>query len=75
MNQNHATVCAAWDQVTIVWVTTSSDVPGLVTEADSWQGHQAKLEIMVLELLETNRRVSAGAAISIDLVEEPPLAH
>ncbi len=74
MNHSHATVCAAWDQVANVWVTTSSDVPGLVTETDTWQGLQAKLDTMVPELLETNGRVSAGAAISIDLIEEPPLA-
>ena len=75
MNQNHVTVCAAWDLVAKVWVTTSSDVPGLVTEAESWQRLQAKLDIMVHELLATNGRVSAGAEISIDLIEEPPLAH
>lgn len=72
MNQNHVTVCAAWDEVANVWVTTTSDVPGLVTEADSWQDLQAKLDILVPELLETNGRGSAGADLVIELIENHP---
>jgi predicted RNase H-like HicB family nuclease len=37
-----------------VWVATSDDVPGLVTEADTLEQLTRKLELMVPELLELN---------------------
>lgn len=60
MNQNHVTVCAAWDRVSNVWATTSSDVPGLVTEAATWLSLQAKLDIFAPELLQVKSTPNAG---------------
>ncbi len=45
---------AEWDAEVNVWVATSDDVPGLVTEAETLEALSAKLETMVPELLEVN---------------------
>lgn len=47
-------VRAEWDDQARVWVATSDDVPGLVTEADTMELLFSKLEIMVPELLAAN---------------------
>lgn len=47
-------VRAEWDPEARVWVATSDDVPGLVTEAASIGLLVEKLEVMVPELLELN---------------------
>ena len=45
---------AEWDDEARVWVATSDDVPGLVTEAETMELLFSKLEIMVPELLAAN---------------------
>jgi len=45
---------ADWDQEAGVWVATSDDVPGLVTEAETLERLSSKLETMVPELLHAN---------------------
>ncbi len=47
-------VRAEWDEEASVWVATSDDVPGLVTEAATMEGLIEKLKIIVPELLEAN---------------------
>jgi len=47
-------VDAVWDDEAKVWVATSEDIPGLATEADSWDALAKKLQIMIPELLEEN---------------------
>ena len=47
-------VDAIWDDEAHVFVATSSDVPGLVTEADTWEALQRKLDVLIPELLELN---------------------
>lgn len=47
-------VNAVWDDEAQVWVATSDDVPGLATEAETWEALMAKLRILVPELLEAN---------------------
>jgi hypothetical protein len=59
-------VTADWDAEAEVWVTTSDDVPGLVTEAASLNELVPKLKIMVPELLAIN-----GQADEIDHKEVP----
>jgi hypothetical protein len=44
-------VNAEWDADASVWVATSDDVPGLVTESDTLEALQSKVQIMVPELL------------------------
>jgi hypothetical protein len=45
---------AEWDDEANVWVATSADVLGLVTEAETMDGLSAKLNVMVPELLDAN---------------------
>ena len=45
---------AEWDDEAAVWVATSDDVPGLVTEAETMELLSAKLESLVPELLAEN---------------------
>ena len=45
-------VHADWDPEAEVWVATTQDLRGLVTEADSIEALRAKLPGMVLDLLE-----------------------
>jgi predicted RNase H-like HicB family nuclease len=47
-------VNAEWDAEANVWVATSDDVPGLITEADTLEELQKKLVVMIPELLEAN---------------------
>ena len=47
-------VHADWDAEAGVWVATSSDVPGLATEAATVEALVIKLESMIPELLEAN---------------------
>ena len=47
-------VQAIWDDEAEVWVATSDDVPGLVTEADTAEELENKLCVLVPELLEEN---------------------
>lgn len=54
MSRGKIIVDAVWDDEACVFVATSSDVPGLVTEADTWEALQQKLAVLVPELLELN---------------------
>jgi predicted RNase H-like HicB family nuclease len=45
-------VRAQWDADARVWVATSEDVPGLVTEAETSEALVEKLNVMIPELLE-----------------------
>jgi Domain of unknown function (DUF1902) len=47
-------VRAEYDAEARVWVATSDDVPGLVTEADDLDALRAKLPAIVRELIEFN---------------------
>jgi len=43
---------ADWDPEAMVWVATTHDLKGLVTEADTIEALRAKLPGMILDLLE-----------------------
>ena len=47
-------VRAEWDPEANVWVATSDDLPGLVTEAETVEALQSKLTVMIPDLLEAN---------------------
>ncbi len=47
-------VRAEWDPEAKVWVATSDDVVGLVTEAETIESLQKKLSILIPELLDAN---------------------
>ncbi|MBX9829252.1 MAG: DUF1902 domain-containing protein [Xanthobacteraceae bacterium] len=48
-------VHADWDPDAQVWVATTQDIRGLVTEADSIEAWRAKLPGMILDLLEESK--------------------
>ena len=47
-------VNAKWDDEAKVWVATSDDISGLVTEADSLDAMVKKLQVIIPELLDAN---------------------
>jgi predicted RNase H-like HicB family nuclease len=51
-------VRAQWDDEAKVWVATSDDVPGLVTEAETQAELLAKLQVMIPDLLASNRELA-----------------
>lgn len=53
-------VNARWDDEAKVWVATSSDISGLVTEADSMDALVKKLQVIIPELLDANGYPDGG---------------
>jgi predicted RNase H-like HicB family nuclease len=62
MPTKQITVNAEWDPEAKVWVATSDDVPGLITEAETVEALAEKLSAMIPELLQANG-TSVGDAI------------
>ena len=56
---------ADWDPEAGRWVATSSQVPGLATEAETIELLLAKLEVMVPELLQANGITEAPAQFEL----------
>jgi len=61
-------VRAEWDDEAAVWVATSDDVPGLVTEAQTIEALDAKLKSMVPELLEANGCMPPDGQVAVELL-------
>ena len=61
METKQITVHAEWDAEAKVWVATSDDVPGLVTEALTVEALTEKLAVMIPELLEANGALTGNA--------------
>jgi hypothetical protein len=66
-------VHADWDPEAAVWVATTGDLRGLVTEADSIEALRAKLPGMVLDLLEDEGVADLPASIEIVAHASDPL--
>lgn len=66
-------VHADWDPEASVWIATTQDVRGLVTEAESIEALRAKLPGMVLDLLEENGISDLPASIEIVARASDPL--
>ena len=58
-------VHADWDPEAAVWVATTQDLRGLVTEAESIEALRAKLPGMILDLLEEQGNSDLPASIEI----------
>ena len=58
-------VHADWDPEAAVWVATTQDLRGLVTEAESIEALRAKLPGMILDLLEESGVSDLPASIEI----------
>ncbi|MBD2292298.1 DUF1902 domain-containing protein [Anabaena sphaerica FACHB-251] len=70
MTQITYQVEAFWDSEADVWVATSEDVPGLVTEASTIEVLTEKLRVIIPELLVLNHIVPADylGSISFELI-------
>ena len=66
-------VTADWDPEASVWVATSRDLRGLVTEADSVEALRAKLPGMVLDLLDVAGISDTPATIEVIARASDPL--
>lgn len=64
------TVRAIWDKEVSVWVATSEDVPGLVTESATAEGLEQKLQVMIPELLKANGKPCGQVGIPVQLLTE-----
>ncbi|MDO8534894.1 MAG: DUF1902 domain-containing protein [Xanthobacteraceae bacterium] len=58
-------VHADWDTEAGVWVATTNDIRGLVTEAETLESLRAKLPSMILDLLEEAGVSDLPASIEI----------
>jgi predicted RNase H-like HicB family nuclease len=58
-------ILADWDAEAGVWVATTQDVRGLVTEADTLEELRAKLPGMIIDLLEEDGITDRPASIEI----------
>ena len=61
---------AVWDDEASVWVATSDDVPGLVTEASTLDALVKKLEVLIPELLEANNALPQAQEIPFEILSE-----
>jgi len=61
-------VRAEWDEEAAVWVASSDDVPGLVTEAETLEALNTKLRSMVPELLDANGCMPADGQVAVELL-------
>ena len=62
-------VTAQWDDEAKVWVATSQDIPGLVTEAASLDALLERVLAVAPELLEDNAHLLDGADHAGDLID------
>ena len=58
---------AFWDEEAKVWVASSNDVPGLITEADTMEHLMQKLKILIPELLHANGLLDEPCTIDIPI--------
>ena len=64
------TVDIVWDEEAQVWIATSQDVPGLVTESDSYDSLIENLKSLIPELLELNHRPKMTALKCISVKQQ-----
>jgi len=60
-------VDAFWDEEAHVWVASSNDVPGLITESDTMEHLMQKLKVVIPELLQANGLLSESDATDIPI--------
>jgi predicted RNase H-like HicB family nuclease len=70
MSNKMIIVRAMWDNTASVWVATSEDVPGLVAEANTLEALNAKLPVMIADLIELNGTDIASAEIPLHIIAE-----
>jgi len=60
-------VNAFWDDDAEVWVASSEDVPGLITEADTMEKLVEKLKVIIPDLLLANGEIDSNENFNIPL--------
>ena len=63
-------VRALWDEEAKVWVASSEDVPGLITEADTLEALRDKVLALIPELMADNGIASDLAEIPVHIMAE-----
>ena len=67
MDKSIINVQARWDHEAQVWVASSDDVPGLITEAETTELLFEKLKILIPEFLEANGMLAKDEYVDIPL--------
>ncbi len=65
INTETIRVMAIWDNEARVWVATSEDAPGLITESETSEKLIQKLKILIPELLEANDMLNKFGGVEI----------
>ena len=65
---------AKWDGEANVWIATSSDVPGLVVEADTWPQMIEEVRLVLPDLLEVSGQPHKDLSITFKAEEHLDLA-
>jgi hypothetical protein len=61
-------VKASFDEEADVWFVDHTDIPGLATEAPTFEELRGKIEVMASELLEANGLETRPAAVAIEII-------
>lgn len=70
MTRSLILVRAHWDSDALVWVATSEDVHGLVTEAETLEALRDKVLTMIPELMAANGMTSDLDEIAVHIMAE-----
>ena len=65
---------AKWDGEANVWIATSSDVPGLVVEADTWPQMIEEVRLVLPDLLEVSGQPHKDLSLTFKAEEHLDLA-
>jgi hypothetical protein len=68
------TIDARWDPEASVWIATSSDVPGLVVEADTWSAVIDEVRLVLPELLEASGKRNDNLSLTCRAEEHLEIA-
>jgi Domain of unknown function (DUF1902) len=68
------TVNARWDAEAGVWIATSTDVAGLVVEADTWPAMIEEVRLILPELLELSGEKSDNLSLTFRAEEHLEVA-
>jgi predicted RNase H-like HicB family nuclease len=69
------TVIAFWDDEASVWVATSDDVPGLVTEARTLDALVERINAVAPELLDDNAHLVEGGREAVEEIDIHVISH
>jgi hypothetical protein len=68
------TIDARWDAEASVWIATSSDVPGLVVEADIWPKMIEEVSLVLPDLLDLSGERSDNLSLTFRAEEHLEVA-